>query len=383
MTESMQPNPLGNQAPFLKSLERKSDFSFSFLNEKYSDFEEWAPVARKKVFDSLFYSPAPVAPDPGVAESTDMGDYIREKVYFNTTPLFRVPAYVLIPKNAKFPAPGIVALHDHGAMYYWGKEKIVATEADSNPVLAEFKTKSYGGRSFTTDLVRQGYVVIAIDMFYWGERRTDFRLVPHLGGRLTAEPGTPEEAKQHNRIAADNVEFLARSIFLTGHTWAGIMFWDDIRTVDYLLTRPEVDPNRIGCVGLSVGGFRSDFLVALDPRIKAAGVVGWMTAFRDCFPNHLYNTVGWMKILPGIHEYMDLPDLMALAVPRPLMIMDGLQDGLFPRSGVENAYEKIGNAYAKTGYPDRFETRTYDRPHEFNEEMQDEMWKWLEKWLLT
>jgi dienelactone hydrolase len=381
MPPSIEPNPLGNQAPFLKTLERETNFSLSFLRDEFGDFNTWAPIARQKLLDSLLYSPTPVAPDAGVVETVDMGDYIREKVFFNTTPHVRVPAYVLVPKEAKFPAPAIVALHDHGAMYYWGKEKIVATEADSNPVLAEFKEVSYGGRSFTTDLVRQGYVVIAIDMFYWGERRTDFREVPHLAGRLTADSGTPEEAKQHNRLAAENVEFLARAIFLTGHTWAGIMFWDDVRTVDYLLTRPEVDPDRIGCVGLSVGGFRSDHLVTLDSRIKAAGVVGWMTAYEDCFPNHIYNTVGWMKMIPGIHKYLDLPDMMALAVPRPLMIMDGLQDGLFPRSGVERAYEKIGRAYAKAGFPNRFATRTYDRPHEFNREMQDEMWKWLNRWL--
>ena len=309
-----------------------------------------------------------------------MGDYIREKVYFNTTPDIRVPAYVLLPKRRKSSSPAIIALHDHGAMYYWGKEKIVETEADKHPVLKEFKEKYYGGRSYTTDLVRQGYVVIAIDMFYWGERRTDFRLVSQHQREMTGEPGSVEYVQKHNELSARHVETLARAITLAGSTWAGIMFWDDIRTVDYLLTRPEVDPNWIGCVGLSVGGFRSDFLVALDPRIRIAGVVGWMTTYRDCFPHHIYNTVGHMKLIPGIHRLMDLPDMMALAIPRPLMIVDGLQDGLFSRKGVENAYDKIRRAYEAAGFPDRFETRTYDGPHEFNTEMQEEVWEFLEDW---
>lgn len=380
MTE-IHPNPFGNQTPFLKSLESRSTFTLSWLNDEFQNFEEWAAKARKTVLDYLHYSPAPVEPDPGVQESTDMGDYIREKVYFNTTPDIRVPAYVLIPKNGKFPAPAVVALHDHGAMYYWGKEKIVATDADDHPVLQEFKRVSYGGNSFTTDLVRKGYVVITIDMFYWGERRTDFRLVDYLSRRMEHEPGSVDDVKTHNRLSAEHIEALARAVQLTGCTWPGIMFWDDVRTVDYLLTRSEVDPDRIACMGLSVGGFRSNFLVALDPRIKVAVPVCWMTAYRDLIPKNVYNTVGWMKLIPGLHPLLDLPDIMALAIPRPLMIIEGEQDGLFPRAGVERAFDRISKAYAKAGYADRFVPKSYDTPHEFNLEMQRDALAFLDRWL--
>ena len=100
----------------------------------------------------------------------DKGDYIRERIYFNTTPDIRVPAYLLIPKAGKLPAPAIVALHDHGGFYLWGKEKLVEME-NEHPVLTDFKGHYYGGKSVATELVRQGYVVLVIDMFYWGERR--------------------------------------------------------------------------------------------------------------------------------------------------------------------------------------------------------------------
>ena len=103
-------------------------------------------------------------------ERVDCGDYVREKVWFNTTPDVRVPAFVLVPKNAPKRAPAIVALHDHGGFYLWGKEKIVEMP-DEHPVLTDFKRQYYGGRSIATELVRQGYVVVVIDMFYWGERR--------------------------------------------------------------------------------------------------------------------------------------------------------------------------------------------------------------------
>jgi dienelactone hydrolase len=378
---AVPPNPFGNQAPFLKALESESTFSLSWLREEFTDHTAWAEKARQVVFDHLLYRPQPASPDPETVEKTDMGDYFREKVYLNTTPHIRVPAYVLIPKGTLSPAPAIVALHDHGAMYYWGKEKIVATDADDHLVLKDFKARYYGGRSFTTDLVRAGFVVIVIDMFYWGERRTDFRQVPYLSKRCPDPPGSPEDVRAHNQISGEHLETLARAIFLSGHTWAGIMFWDDVRTVDYLLTRPEVDPDRIGCVGLSVGAFRTDLLVALDPRIKAAVSVCWMTSFRDLYPDFILNTVGWMKILPGLHAQLDLPDIMALAVPRPLLMIDGKQDGLFPREGMEHAYSRIQQAYSKAGQPGRFKPHTYDTPHEFNLDMQAEALGWFKTWL--
>src|SRR6185436_15642162 len=101
-----------------------------------------------------------------------------------------------------------------------------------------------------------------------------------------------------DRIAAFNKrsglseQLVGRTIFSAGFTWAGLMFWDDVRSVDYLVSRPEVDPARIGCVGLSVGGVRSAHLAALDDRIKAAVVVCWMTSFPFQLRNRVLHTIG-------------------------------------------------------------------------------------------
>ena len=85
------------------------------------------------------------------------------------------------------------------------------------------------------------------------------------------------------------------------------MLWDDIRTLDYLASRPEVDASRLGCVGLSVGGYRSFLLAALDERIKAAVDVGWMTSFASQIKEHVTNTVGLSFHINGLYRYMDLP----------------------------------------------------------------------------
>ena len=91
--------------------------------------------------------------------------------------------------------------------------------------------------------------------------------------------------------ASQNEQLLGRTIYAAGFTWSGVMYWDDVRTVDYLVTRPEVDKKRIGCVGLSVGGLRSCHLAALDDRIKAAVAVGWMTSFPTQLRKQVRNSI--------------------------------------------------------------------------------------------
>ena len=130
-----------------------------------------------------------------------------------------------------------------------------------------------------------------------------------------------------------------------------MILWDDIRALDYLASRPEVDATRLGCVGLSVGGYRSYLLAALDDRIKAAVDVGWMTSFGAQIRQHVTNTIGLSFHINGLYRYLDFPDLAALAAPRALMVINGSRDGLFALDGVKAAFDKIGRLYAKAGAP--------------------------------
>jgi dienelactone hydrolase len=174
---------------------------------------------------------------------------------------------------------------------------------------------------------------------------------------------------------------VGRTIFSAGFTWAGVIFWDDIRTVDYLLTRPEVDPKRIGCVGLSVGGLRSCHLAALDDRIKAAVIVGWMASFSAQLKDHVRNSIGHTKLVPGLYRYLDYPDVATLAMPAALLIINGSKDRLFDLEGVRQSFDKIRACYKKAGIADKVRARFYHTPHEFNRDMQAEAWEWLKKWV--
>lgn len=369
---------LGTLAPFVRS-QTVCEFPLSYLRPEFQDVAAWERVARGKVLELLHYSPPACDPQAETLERVDRGDYVQETVHFQTTPDVRVPACVLIPKDVRRPAPAIIALHDHGGFYLWGREKLL-DNADEHPSLTDFKRQFYGGKSLAVELVRQGYVVIVIDMFFWGERRLvveddadDWRLRPR---DITAD-----RIIEFNRRSAAQEQLIGRTLYAAGITWSGVMYWDDIRTVDYLRTRPEVDPERIGCVGLSIGGLRACHLLALDERVKAGVVVGWMASFPEQLEKHVRSTIGFTKLVPGLYRHMDYPDVASLALPRALMVINGSRDGLFELNGVKQCFAKLESCYRKAGVPDKLRTRLYEGPHEFNVEMQSEAWEWLRRWV--
>jgi hypothetical protein len=137
----------------------------------------------------------------------------------------------------------------------------------------------------------------------------------------------------------------------------------------------------MGCVGLSVGGYRSFLLAALDPRLRVAVDVGWMTSLGSQIKQHVVNSIGFSFHIIGLYRYLDLPDLAALIAPRSLMVISGSQDRLFPPEGVKAAFAKIDQCFRKAGVPDRQRCRLYDAPHQFNVEMQADAWNWVERWL--
>jgi dienelactone hydrolase len=374
--------PLGNHYQLLRSFQQKTKFELSFLQKKFSNLEAWKTVARRQLWKLIPEKVTRCDFNAEIVERVDKGDYIREKVYFNSTPEIRVPAYVLLPKKGPYlpnNLPGLVCFHDHGGMFYWGKEKVVAIE-NEHPVLTQFKQEAYEGRSYATDYCRAGFAVIVIDAFHWGERRyiSDEDVASGCNDHTLTE--APAVVDRVNRQSAQMEDMVNRALMQLGHSWQGIWLRDEIRSLDYLLTRPEVDPQRIGCVGLSIGGFRSAQFAGMDPRVKCAVVDGWMTTYGEMFSYKPMNT-HYLQYIPGAYQYLDFPDLVSMCCPGGLMIIHGRQDLLFTPKGVADAYEKIQAVYDKAGFSEHCNLTYYDTAHEFNQKMQADALAWLRKWL--
>lgn len=367
----------GSLFPAIETLANRNRYSHSFLGDRFRSVDAYRKEGRAVVFEALGPRPDPVDPKPEVIDRRDMGDFVREKILFSTTPWFRVSAYVHIPKNLNGRAPAIVDLHSHGGMFLFGKEKVIDF-GRNHPVMTEYHKVNYGGRPTATALARRGYVVITIDAFPFGERRVMMDTDLALGWERANY--SADDVKRLNDRCRSKESTVVKSLAYAGLTWPGITAWDDIRTVDYLTTRPEVDPARIGCVGVSFGGWRSLFLAGLDDRIAAGCVVGFMSTVKPMIRRHM-DTHSFVHFVPTLHRYLDLPDVVALRAPQPLLVLQCRQDGLFPPSGMEESVARIAAIYKKAGAEDRFSGRFYDVPHRFDVPMQEDALAWFDQQL--
>jgi len=294
---------------------------------------------REKIFELMGYSSVKKSPlNTRAIKKVDCGEYITEEIIFDSEPGISVPGYLLIPKNISFPAPAIIALHEHAGEHYFGADRVIGIGgSDPNQLYAK-------------ELCQRGYITLAIDARSFGRRSgiNEF-LIDYLG------------------------RWIGKNLF-------GMIIWDDIRSVDYLLTRKEVDPNRIGCIGHSLGGARATYLAALDERIKVVVISGYVTSYKSVIKNTnlLQPPSTW---LPGVWKYADCKDALSLIAPRPLLIVHGKRDDIFSIEGMLDAYKSLKKIYAIFEAEDRLKSIVFDGRHGFPEEIHEEAYQWFDKWL--
>lgn len=375
---------VGNYFPFIDQLADESPLELSYLAKDWPNVEDWRALGKARMKELLAYDPAPVPPNPVVLEEVQKEGFTRKLIRFSVDPYRTAEAYLLIPDSVTDSSlhPAVLVLHDHSGFYYSGKEKMVDTGNPPEP-LAEQIEGTYEGRTLGDELARRGFIVFVPDCFYFGSQRIDpTQLSDRYAEKLDGlKPGSPEYIRTFNDLASQMEAVTCKTILTSGTTWSGIMLHDDTASLDYLLSIPGVDPNRIGCIGLSLGGFRSAYLFGLDGRIRVGVIAGWMTTYRDLLFDHLrFHT--WMLYIPRQYKFLDLPDVVSLNGPNPVMVINCLQDNLFTVDGMKNAEEKIRKAYSKMGADeDRVSCRYYDVPHSLNIKMQNDGIAWLERWL--
>jgi dienelactone hydrolase len=383
------PNPdLANLHEFVDWVSKENGPRLSFLEKQWKSLEEWKHVARPLFQRHLLYEPKPAPLSAEVIVHEEREGFRLETVRIRATSAYDIPAKVLIPTKRSGPVPGIVALHCHSGKYVWGHEKAVSDPQDPPPLL-KFRDEMYG-RPYAEVLARRGYVVLAIDAFYFGERRlcpelidpvtAPYDIVDGLRDLATLKPRSAEWFQAVNVLCSRYEHLTAKNLFTAGTTWPGILVWDDMRSVSYLCSRPEVDSRRIGCLGLSIGGLRAAYLVASDPRIRVACVTGWMTKFHEQLRNHLRNHT-WMVYIPGLYSSLDLPDLAGLMAPGALLVQQCRRDRLYTLAAMRGAVDKLTKIYAKAGIPERFRGTFWDVPHSFRPEMQEEAFAWFKQWI--
>jgi dienelactone hydrolase len=310
--------------------------------------------------------PEATALDARVEERVDLGNVIRERVTYETEPGDRVPAYVLVPKDLR-PGerrPGIFAHHQHAGQFHVGKSEVVGLAG--NPEQA-----------YALQLAQRGYVVLAPDAICFEERGPlrDLAAPVPAGdrGQVPSEPPVNQAAGQQ----FERFEFTKRVMY--GSCLQTKMVWDMQRGLDYLQSRPEVDAERLGCIGHSLGGQQTLFLAALDERVRAAvsscGFASMKTVLRDGV-NHNFGAY-----VPGWLEHGDVGDLLAEVAPRAFLALNGAADRIFPVDGLHDSFAIARPTYAAGGVEDRLDLGVYPGGHGFSDEMRERAYAWLDRWL--
>ncbi|MCD6362002.1 MAG: acetylxylan esterase, partial [Armatimonadetes bacterium] len=228
--------------------------SLAFRAENEQQWRSWRRRLKakfKQLLGGLDEPRCELAPE--VTQRRQMDGYTREHVLFQSRPNMTVAAWVLIPDGCDGPTPTMICLQGHGS----GKNDIVGIDDDGN------QRAEYGGyqNDFAVQAAHRGFFVIAPDMFSFGERRD------------------PEEIEKGVRASSCRRPSMAG--ILLGRTVPGIRVYDVMRCIDYLQTRPECDPKRIGCMGISGGGTITTFAAAVEERIAAAFISGYLSHWRD------------------------------------------------------------------------------------------------------
>ncbi len=342
---------------FLDRLKQRTTHPWSWTSGNFTDFNAWRQLGRDRV-RTAFQKPPPVAPWAArVVAEEDRGNYVVRKIAFNVTADSRVFALMTVPKGPG-PFPAVLLLHDHGARFDIGKEKVIRPLAGESAKLAsarEWADKYYGGQFPGDELAKRGYVCFSIDALNWSDRG---------GGGFEGQ------------------QSLASNLMHFGMSLAGLVAWEDLRTADFLAAQPEVDSRRIAAVGLSYGSFRAWQVAAMSDRIMAGAGICWMGEMKSLMTagnNHTQSNSVFAMLHPGLFAELDYPDVASLACPKPMLFFNGRQDPLFPLDGVEGAYAKMRSVWTSQGASDRLVTKLWNAGHLFNAAMQAEVFDWLDE----
>lgn len=352
-----------NMPAFYEQLKQQLTYPLAWGNSPTKDFGQWRTQAREVLMECMQnLAPAPQSYAMEVVDTEQRDGYEARKIMFNVSEWCRIPAYLLVPQG-EGPFPAIVMLHDHGAHFSIGKEKMVRPFHVGPEVLADaddWAMRCYDSQYTGDYFAAHGYVVLSIDALFWGER-----------GRKEG-------------IDYDGQQALASNFLQMGSSWGAFINMDDARSAEFLASLPFVDKERVGCLGFSMGAYRSWMLSSITDCVKASASVCWMNTTDHLMTltnNQNKGGSAFSMLTPNLRRYLDYPHTASIACPKPTLFFNGTQDKLFPLQGVEDAYATLQAVWKSQQAEDRLVTKIWEEKHFFSKAMQKETLEFFNKWL--
>jgi Abhydrolase family len=309
-----------------------------------NEFSKWRDIFLSKIKELLGPMPEPVPLEMEILEEEIIDDFEefgypvfkQQKIVYNSEEFASVIAYLLVPTDIKTneKRPAILNAHGHGM----GKAKVVGLDptywkSDTPPVEAS-----------ALQLVKEGFVVLAPDWRPFGQRKLDAHY---------ARPGRDP----------CNVTYMSFGYF--GFNLLALNIFDAMRSIDLLEELPYVDSSKIGMVGKSYGGTMTTYTTALDERIKASVISGYNSTLTDAFSMRGLGNYCGAQYLPGLLEWGDIPDVVGLIAPRPLLIESGEKDSCFIINDTNTAYEQVQKIYKAANAEENLHRDVANVEHEY------------------
>jgi len=303
---------------------------------------EYQKRLREKFIEAIGGLPERTPLNPQVTGVISREGYRVEKILFESQPKHYVSALLFLPDADKYkpPYPGVLVPCGHSAN---GK--------------AHDAYQTMGAL-----LALNGMVGLVFDPIDQGERNQMLSQLPGLAG-----------TRAHTMLGIGSI--------LLGRNTARFEIWDGMRAIDYLQSRPEVDPKRIGCTGNSGGGTQTSYLMSLDERIIAAAPSCYITGFE-----RLLDTIGpqdaEQNIYGQIEFGMDHADYLMMRAPMPILICAATED-FFDITGVWNSFRYAKRLYTRMEFAERIDLLENDAGHNYNRLQRQGVVRWMSRWLLN
>ena len=293
---------------------------------------------RRQLYGLLGKLPARARPISGKKRrEEERGRYILETWDLDLNGIETVPAYLARPRNAAPKAPAILFDHSHGGGYKIGKQEFIEGRSYLQP------------KPYAEELTDLGYIGLCIDQWVFGERSH-----------------TPE---------AD----MFKAMLWQGQVLWGMMVYDSLRALDFLLQVPGVDAQRVGTLGMSMGSTMAWYLGALDERIKVTVDINCLTDFQALLARKALALHGVYYFVPSLIKHFTTAQINALIAPRAHLGLAGLRDKLTPVEGLDVIDKELQQVYAKLGHPERWKLLRYDVEHQETPEGRQEIVAFLKQ----
>jgi dienelactone hydrolase len=318
----------------IRQLAEGAPLTMQFMGMTAEECRHWQERFRAKLRDLLGPFEPPSAWETSVEEAVDFADHRRESLILKANGLRLLPLYLLTPKSGNRKHPGILALHGHGK---WGNDPVVGI-ARTPESHAELERARY---DYGLQLVRRGYVVAAPCFTPFGRR------LDHDNTYGGEDP-----------CAVTFVRMMALGKLLIAENLR-----DALWAFQLLARQTTVDPQRIGCVGLSYGGRMTMMTAALEPRVRVAVISGALNLIQERIEGH------WgcgAQVIPGLLQFGDVPEISSLMAPRPCLWEIGARDDLMVKDCIGPALERIRRAYRAFRAEDALQVDSFDAGHRWN-----------------